>query len=336
MMRWLLRLFGPVLGAAAMLAAAPAFAQVYSATITSADLGKIVDAPSSSTTFTFAASSGSVSQSGSATRVSTGTARAEVDFGCTGSGSACNSSIDVKIQSSGAYTGKASAIGTFTVSVLSNGTIGTVTGTDPITFTITSVNKNNLPKIYVGATVTINGNSQSGTNGTSTAGFTVLAAKTGTTPATITGGSGSVTAVVDRPIAFTSTSTTLEFGTIYRPRSGTSTIKLDPNLASNPITITGTGDATALPTPTPARVAYSIQGEGGQTFSITLSALSMTSGANTLPVTLLTSTPVPTTLSNAVGSLGTATFYVGGQFDLTPSTPSGTYSGSYNVTVQYN
>jgi hypothetical protein len=62
----------------------------------------------------------------------------------------------------------------------------------------------------------------------------------------------------------------------------------------------------------------------------------MSNGTNTLPVTLLTSTPVPTTLSLAAGSLGTATFYVGGQFDVTPTTPGGTYTGSYNVTVQYN
>jgi hypothetical protein len=335
-MGWLSKTSG-VLGAILAFAAAPALAQTYSATITNADLGKIVDAPSSATTFTFAASSGSVSQSGSATRIGSGTARAEVDLSCSGTGSQCNnSSIDFKIQSSGAYTGKASAISNFTVSLISGGNLGTVTGTDPITFTISGIsNKNNLPKIYVGATVTINGNSQSGANGNASAGFTVLAAKTGTTPATIAGGSGSVVAVVDRPIAFTSTSTTLQFGTIYNPKSGTSTIKLDPNLASNPITVTG-GDAVAVASPTPARVAYSIQGEGGQTFSLTLSALNMSNGTNTLPVTLLTSTPVPTTLSLAAGSLGTATFYVGGQFDVTPTTPGGTYTGSYNVTVQYN
>ncbi|MGE5501590.1 MAG: DUF4402 domain-containing protein, partial [Ignavibacteriales bacterium] len=332
MTRWLRRVLGPALAAALALVAAPAFAQTYTATITNADLGKIVDAPSSATTFTFAASNGGVSQSGSATRLSTGTVRAEVDFGCTGSGSVCASDIAVKIQSSGAYTGKASAITNFTVSGITNGTIGPVTGTDPITFTITGVpNKNNLPKIYVGATVTINGNSQSGTNGASTAGFTVLAAKSGSVPATITGGSGSVTAVVDRPITFTSTATTLQFGTIYNPKSGTSTIKLDPNLASNPITVTG-GDAIAVASPTPARVAYSIQGEGGQTFSVSTTAMNMSNGTNTLPVTLLTSTPLPTALSLSPGSAGTATFYVGGQFDVTPTTPGGTYTGTFNVT----
>jgi len=335
-MRWLLRFLGAALAGALAFTSAPAAAQTYTATITNADLGKIVDAPSSATTFTFAASSGSVSQSGSANRLSTATVRAEVDFGCTGSGSVCASDMAVKIQSSGAYTGKASAITNFTVSGLANGTVGIVTGTDPITFNITGLpNKNNLPKIYVGATVTINGNSQSGTNGNASAGFTVLASKSTATPGSITGGSGSVTAVVDRPIAFTSTSTTLQFGTIYNPKSGTSTIKLDPNLASNPITVTG-GDAIAVASPTPARVAYSIQGEGGQTFSVSTSALNMSNGTNTLPVTLLTSTPLPTTLSLAAGSLGTATFYVGGQFDVTPTTPGGTYNGSYNVTVAYN
>lgn len=331
-LRLVIRTLGVALGAALALAAAPAAAQVYSATITNADLGKIVDAPSSSTTFTFAASSGAVSQSGSATRIGSATARAEVDILCTGSGSACNSSIDVKIQSSGSFTGKASALTNFTVSNLSNATIGPVTGTDPITFTLTSVNKNNLPKFYVGATVTINGNSQSGTNGTSTAGFTVLAAKSGTTPATIPGGSGSVTAVVDRPIAFSGT-TLMEFGTIYNPTSGTSTVTLDPNAASNPVSVTG--NAIAVANPTPQRATYNITGEGGQTFSTTLGSLTLSNGTDSIPVTLTTST-LPTTLSLSPGSQGTATFYVGGHFDITPSTHGHTYTGSYNVTVAYN
>jgi hypothetical protein len=330
--RTLPRVLGLALGALLAFAAAPAFAQVYSATITNADLGKIVDAPSSSTTFTFAASSGAVSQSGSATRIGSATARAEVDIGCTGSGSACNSSIAVKIQSSGAYTGKASAITNFTVSNLSNATIGTVTGTDPITFTLTSVNKNALPKFYVGATVTINGNSQSGTNGTSTAGFTVLAAKSPSTPASITGGSGSVTAVVDRPIAFSGT-TSMEFGTIYNPTSGTSTVTLDPNAATNPVSVTG--NAIAVANPTPQRATYNITGEGGQTFSTSLSALNLSNGTDTIPVTLTTST-LPMTLSSTPGNAGTVTFYVGGHFDITPSTHGHTYTGSYNVTVAYN
>lgn len=330
----LLRALGAALVAALALAGAPALAQSYSATITNADLGKIVDAPSSATTFTFAASSGSVSQSGSANRLSTAPVRAEVDFACTGTGTACNSDISVKIQSSGAFTGKASALSSLTVSMISGGTLGAVTGTNPITFTISGVSKNALPKLYIGGAITINGNSQAGTNGAASAGFTVLGAKTGVTPATIPGGSGSVVAVVDRPIAFTSTSTTLEFGTIYNPTSGTSTIKLDPNLSTNPITVTG-GDAIAVASPTPARVAYSIQGEGGQTFSVSLSSLTMSNGTNTLPITLLTSM-LPTTLSNTAGTLGTASFYVGGQFDVTPTTPGGTYTGTYNVTVAYN
>lgn len=327
--RALWRFLGLALAGAVTFAAAPALAQTYSTTITNADLGNIIDAPSSATTFTLSPSTGVVTQSGSATRVSSSLARAEVDFGCSGSGSACNGDIAVKIQSSGAYTGKASAISNFTVSVISNGTVDSVTGADPITFTITGVpNKNNLPKIYVGATVTINGASQPGANGNASAGFTVLAAKA--TPVTISGGSGAVIAVVSRPISFQSASSTMDFGTIYNPTSGTSTITLDPNTN----TVSATGDA--IPSGTPARAAYTVQGEGGQTFSVTLGSLTLNNGTTSLPVTLTTSTPLPTTLSLAPGSLGTATFYVGGHFDITPTTPGHTYSGSFNVTVQYN
>ena len=42
------------------------------------------------------------------------------------------------------------------------------------------------------------------------------------------------------------------------------------------------------------------------------------------------------TLSNALGSAGTFSFGVGGSFPVANTTPSGIYSGSFNVTVTYN
>jgi hypothetical protein len=42
------------------------------------------------------------------------------------------------------------------------------------------------------------------------------------------------------------------------------------------------------------------------------------------------------TLSGSVGTFSTATFEVGGAINLTPSTASGAYVGSFTVTASYN
>ncbi len=101
-------------------------------------------------------------------------------------------------------------------------------------------------------------------------------------------------------------------------------------------TITG-GDGVLL-SGTSSRATYTVGGEGAQAFSITVPAnFSMTrsGGAETIVVTL-TASATSGTLSGALASSGTATFGVGGSMDLTSSTATGAYSGTFNVTVQYN
>lgn len=324
------RAIGLSLGAVLAFAAAPALAQTYSPTVTAPDLGKVAAANSGTTTFTFSSSNGNVSQSGSATRISSSTVRGLVTIDCSGTSNVCASAETVKIGSTGTPTGKLGSLSNFTITA-SSGSISGQSGTNPVSFTITPVNKNTPAAFYFGADVPVYPNGGTGSPGNAASGFYVYVAKSPTVPTT--GTSGNLTAVIDRPIAFSGT-TAMEFGTIYNPTSGTSTVTLDPNAATNPVSVTG--NAIPVASPTPQRATYNITGEGGQTFSVSLTALNLAkSGSPSIPVTLTTST-LPTALSSTAGNQGTATFYVGGHFDITPTTPGGTYTGSYNVTVQYN
>jgi hypothetical protein len=134
--------------------------------------------------------------------------------------------------------------------------------------------------------------------------------------------------------AITLTKTTdLAFGTVVKPATGANSVLIDATTGAR--TLTGAGTA-ALTTSTTSRAAFSVGGEGAQTFSITVPAtFNMTSGANSLTVTLTTSAATGT-LSGALGAAGTATFGVGGSFPIATTTVSGSYTGTFTTTVTYN
>jgi hypothetical protein len=143
---------------------------------------------------------------------------------------------------------------------------------------------------------------------------------------------GTITVV--SPLALTK-ATDLAFGSIVRPSAGSNTILI--NAASGTRSIQGGGNG-ALTSSASTRAAYSVQGEGGQSFSITIpSSLSMTraGGGETLPVTL-TASSASGALSGALGDAGAATFGVGGALSLDSNAVAGTYSGTFNVTIGYN
>ncbi len=134
------------------------------------------------------------------------------------------------------------------------------------------------------------------------------------------------------PISLTKNSD-LAFGSVVRTASGTNTVTIDASTGARSISGAGTG---VLVTSTTSRAAYTVGGEGGQTFSITVPAsFNMTSGANTIAVTLVASATTGT-ISGTIGSAGTATFGVGGNFALPNTQASGNYSGSFTATVAYN
>ncbi|WP_264588568.1 MULTISPECIES: DUF4402 domain-containing protein [unclassified Sphingobium] len=142
------------------------------------------------------------------------------------------------------------------------------------------------------------------------------------------------TARIVQPISIAKTSD-LAFGTIVKPSvAGTNTVTVDASTGNR--SLSGSGDAVAAGGTT-SRAAYTVSGEGGQTFSISVPAsFSMTgTPGGTITVTL-TPSAATGTLSSSIGTAGTATFGVGGSFSLPNTQASGNYSGTFTATVAYN
>jgi hypothetical protein len=101
-------------------------------------------------------------------------------------------------------------------------------------------------------------------------------------------------------------------------------------------TRTTTNGVTWLATPFPIRASFLVTGEGGKQLSVNVDPTFTMSngGAGSVVVTTLRSGLATPTLS--AGTSGTYSFFVGGQIPLSDTTPSGSYSGTFNVTVAYN
>lgn len=142
--------------------------------------------------------------------------------------------------------------------------------------------------------------------------------------------SASASATVSQPIAVSKTAD-LTFGRVIRPSSGQTTIYTVDAATGAPSTSGGDGVFTSG-AGAPGRALFTVTGEGGQSFNISTDA-SVTNGGVT--INLVKSAPTGT-LSGTLGTLGSATFGVGGNVTLTDTSPTGTKSGSFNVTVSYN
>ena len=137
------------------------------------------------------------------------------------------------------------------------------------------------------------------------------------------------TSTIIQPITLTA-GTGLAFGTLVRPSTGSGVVTIDQTSGAR----TFTGGVVGLAS-TVSRATYTVGGEGGQTFSIAVPATFSLTGPSTIAVTL-TPTATTGTLSNAIGTAGTAAFGVGGNFTIAAATATGVYSGTFNVTVAYN
>lgn len=122
----------------------------------------------------------------------------------------------------------------------------------------------------------------------------------------------------------------LQFGAIVRPSSGNSTVTIAAG--SNSRTVDGTGVGVTSGNFPVTRATYNVSGEAGQTFSITVPT-SFTMAHATAPGITVNLTPEAT-----AGTLtgGAASFGVGGNFQISSTTATGDYSGTFNVTVAYN
>lgn len=144
-------------------------------------------------------------------------------------------------------------------------------------------------------------------------------------------GDGSVT--IFRPITVTKNSD-LKFGTVVRPTSGAGTVTIDNTGARS-----FTGAVALLPSTT-GNAQFTVAGEGGQAFTLTVPpsfSIANQSGPGSLTVT--TSQDVANgaqNLDSTLGNGGVKVVKVGGEITVADTTDSGFYTGSFNVTAAYN
>lgn len=138
-------------------------------------------------------------------------------------------------------------------------------------------------------------------------------------------------ATIITPISISKTAD-MNFGNVAVQSTNPGTVILTPAGARS------TTGGTTLPatTGTVAAASFTIAGEAGYTYVITLpsSALTISSGANTMTVTAFTSNP------SATGTLtaGTETLTVGATLNVAAGQAAGTYTSTvpFDVTVNYN
>lgn len=314
--------------------ALPAHAQTVAIqSITAYALGNVASAPVSNTVFT-ATPAGAVTATGGGARISTGLVRATVTIRCTGTAAQCNAAtINVRVGSTGSPTGRAAAMSGFTAASGTATVVSAPAAGDPISFQISPIPRNTNRTFFIGGNFPIVGDSGAGTWGAATSPLNVRVAVSPATPAS-PGTDSSSTATVVRSMSIVKVSD-LNFGSLIRPTSGSSTI----TMAAGTGAVTRTGSAVIAATPK-SRAEFTITGEGGRvvspSFSASTVALTRAGGSETLTLTLARSPTGTITLSGAAGASGTGTLYVAGAFPITSTTARGEYSGTFNVIFNYN
>ncbi len=140
--------------------------------------------------------------------------------------------------------------------------------------------------------------------------------------------SGDVTVEVQNQAITLSADTTLSFGTVLPfGRNGTVTV--------NPFTGVATGSNTHVGSPG-NNASWSVTGVPGAFYSITLpsdGAVSVSNGTETMPVNDFTHSAGG---SPRLDATGLDSFGVGARLYVDANQATGTYTGTYNVTVAYN
>ena len=129
---------------------------------------------------------------------------------------------------------------------------------------------------------------------------------------------------------------TLDFGTVAKPTSGTTTVTV-ASAASGTATPSVSGGNGFIPTSGLAHAStFHLVGTNGQTYSITSNTLSFTGATGNL-ASVGPETPVAASGTlNTLPASGVDDLFVGGHFDITSTTATNTYSGTLSLTVNFN
>jgi len=296
-------------------------------------LGAIVAAPAGTSTLRVDPATGAVTNvAGAANRLTPGTARSLVTIAC-GNQAACDTAnVRVAVTWTGTPTNRAGALQNFTVSTAgTSAAMVSPPGTgNAITFTLGPIGRGGSKTFWLGFDFPVAGDSSGAASGLSSSQFLVTASRTSGAAASSLAGLAQGT--VFRGIAV-NRQTNLAFGRISKPLAGPGSVTLS---AAGVISLTGTG-VKALASPLPSAATFAITGEGGQSVSLAVPAgFTMTGPSGSIAVTTLPDLAGAQTLGGALGGAGSLALAVGGTFTLSPATPAGAYSGSFQVTVNYN
>jgi Domain of unknown function (DUF4402) len=299
--------------------------------VTAADLGRVTSAASGDSVFQVDPTAGVVTeQTGTATRSGSGPARATVTITCTAQVAGdCTKNVNVKFAITGSPSGRQRALTRLTFQ-LGTATIGPGSGPGPPgqTFvTIAPVAPGASATIFIGGNMTIAGDDSGLATGVSETDFSV---STGETTSLTPVGTGAFLATIIRSLSISKVQD-LVFGTVSPPQTGAGTVTIDPGTGAR--TLVG---AAGFAIPTPAQATFNVTGEGGQAFSVSVPATFLMTGPQAMTVTTSRSITGAPALSGTLGSPGALNFGVGGVIAVNSTTPNGSYTGSFTVTVAYN
>jgi spore coat protein U-like protein len=159
-----------------------------------------------------------------------------------------------------------------------------------------------------------------------------ISAATGAMAATINATSSST---VVTPISITKAAD-LAFGS-FASGSSSGTVTISPD-GSRTLGGGALGVGTQSGTTTAAQ--FTVTGQSGFTYSISVSGTALTSGSDNMaftPISALTASAITTgTVSSGTLTGGTQSIYVGGSLTVAANQAPGTYSGTVTATVDYN
>jgi hypothetical protein len=148
-----------------------------------------------------------------------------------------------------------------------------------------------------------------------------------------------VSTTILSPISVSKT-TDLAFGTVVKPTlSGGSTTFTVTNAGA--LTASG-GDGAAVASNSHSAAAFTVSGEGGQAFTLSIPSSVTLAGPSSSSIVVSTSNDVSgtacltfatCTLSGTLGGAGSLSFHVGGSFAVTNAQMTGLYQNTTDLTV---
>lgn len=133
------------------------------------------------------------------------------------------------------------------------------------------------------------------------------------------------------PLTLTKTSD-LDFGTVIASPTVAGTVVIDPNAATLPRSVTG--GVTGVSTYPGNRGLFQGAGTAGQNVTLTLNApATLTSGSNFITASLVLDQSGAT--NRIIGASGAFAVGVGGTFNIAAAQPNGLYTGTFDLTAEY-